>query len=631
MAAIDYLTLRSTLIYTSPGNLATIGSVYNVNTTGMQTTASTMIIHSTGSVGIGTTNPSAFLSINAGSSNTTALSLDSSGTGWGSGLRFINTTVSTGRNYGIYSGSDGLLHIYDVTAGADRMTINSSGVTLYTAGNSSYTKYGPNALSGYLVVGATVDNAGASTAQVITTNGNLHLDAANSSLIYYGFYANSRATPNSHEFYGTTNMYGNLALQNTTFSKNGTTAGYSMNITGGTSSASPFLQFFSDGIRRCYFGNATTSAVELAAENGARLNFLTEGVTRMTIDTAGNVGIGSTTTYTSSRMNVVSAGTGSNGTNWIASNFGGTGANPRVVIGCLNGAATIGAHSSDLTTWANLSIAQGGGYVGIGTATPNAPLHVEPKTTSTPVTNVSLVLYGNSIVVSGGGTSNYNISIYAKGTIASNESMLSGQTYNFSDQRIKRNIRKVDSILDTIHQIDVVSYDHIDLRKSSIQYGVVAQQIKPVLPSAVSIGKNWVPAPYAIAKSHSLEEGIVTLIVDTSSPELQVGRRIRLYIEYDKKETEYETELISLTSTSITCKVWDTYHNDDVVVVYGVEVDDFLSVDKQQLGLLALAGVQEVHKMVAVHESTISSLQSQITMLLSQNASLQSQLASLLK
>ena len=347
--------------------------------------------------------------------------------------------------------------------------------------------------------------------------------------------------------------------------------------------------------------------MELAAENGARLNFLTEGITRMTITTSGNVGIGSTTTYTFSRMNVVSPGTGSDTTNWIAANFGGTGTNPRVVIGCLNGAATIGAHSSDLTAWADLCLAPGGN-VGIGTATPKAPLHVEPRTTSTPVTNVSLVLYGNSIVVSGGGTSNYNISIYAKGTIASNESMLSGQTYNFSDQRIKRNIRKVDSILDTIHQIDVVSYDHIDLRKSSIQYGVVAQQIKPVIPSAVSSGKNWVPAPYAIAKSHSLQEGLVTLIVDTSSPELQVGRRIRLYIEYNKKETEYETELISLTPISITCKVWDTYHNDDVVVVYGVEVDDFLSVDKQQLGLLALAGVQEVHKMVTVHESTIVSV-----------------------
>ena len=69
MAAIDYLTLRSTLIYTSPGNLAPIGSVYTVNTARFQTTASTMIIQSTGNVGIGATNPLGPLQI-AGTSNT---------------------------------------------------------------------------------------------------------------------------------------------------------------------------------------------------------------------------------------------------------------------------------------------------------------------------------------------------------------------------------------------------------------------------------------------------------------------------------------------------------------------------------------------------------------------------------
>jgi hypothetical protein len=73
----------------------------------------------------------------------------------------------------------------------------------HTAGDSSYMKYGPNSTwNANLVVGATPDRAGAGTAQVITTNGNLHIDAGNSTDIYYGYYANARGTPNVHRWYG---------------------------------------------------------------------------------------------------------------------------------------------------------------------------------------------------------------------------------------------------------------------------------------------------------------------------------------------------------------------------------------------------------------------------------------------
>ncbi len=84
-----------------------------------------------------------------------------------------------------------------------RMTLNTGGDMTHTAGDSSYMKYGPNSTwNANLVVGATPDRAGAGTAQVITTNGNLHIDAGNSTDIYYGYYANARGTPNVHRWYG---------------------------------------------------------------------------------------------------------------------------------------------------------------------------------------------------------------------------------------------------------------------------------------------------------------------------------------------------------------------------------------------------------------------------------------------
>lgn len=84
-----------------------------------------------------------------------------------------------------------------------RMTINTDGSMTHTAGDLSYMRYGPNSTwNSYLTVGATPDRSAANNAQVITTNGNLHLDAGNSADIFYGYYANARGTPNIHRWYG---------------------------------------------------------------------------------------------------------------------------------------------------------------------------------------------------------------------------------------------------------------------------------------------------------------------------------------------------------------------------------------------------------------------------------------------
>ena len=86
-----------------------------------------------------------------------------------------------------------------------RMTLNTGGDMTHTAGNSSYMKYGPNSTWGAsLIVGATdgSDKSGPLVAAIVSTDSNLHLDGGNSKIIYYGYYANARGTPNPHYFYG---------------------------------------------------------------------------------------------------------------------------------------------------------------------------------------------------------------------------------------------------------------------------------------------------------------------------------------------------------------------------------------------------------------------------------------------
>jgi hypothetical protein len=77
-------------------------------------------------IGIGTTTPDAGLEIDKAATNNLALKLTSSGAGWGSGMQFTNT-AATGRNYGIYTASNGSWNFVDQTANAGRLTVLPSG------------------------------------------------------------------------------------------------------------------------------------------------------------------------------------------------------------------------------------------------------------------------------------------------------------------------------------------------------------------------------------------------------------------------------------------------------------------------------------------------------------------------
>lgn len=92
------------------------------------------------------------------------------------------------------------------SSGGNGFTIDeNSGYTRKYGGDNSKILYGPNASWGaYLVVGAGPNEVGSSKAQIISTNGNLHIDAGYSNDIYLGLYPNIAGNPNNIRLYGTT-------------------------------------------------------------------------------------------------------------------------------------------------------------------------------------------------------------------------------------------------------------------------------------------------------------------------------------------------------------------------------------------------------------------------------------------
>jgi hypothetical protein len=117
------------------------------------------------------------------------------------GARRAYIGYATATTMDIFSAGGAVLRLG--SENVSRMTIQTDGRATHSAGDNSYMTYGPNSTwNANLIVGATPDRSGAGTAQVITTNGNVHIDGANSNAIYYGFYANLRGTPNPHYFFG---------------------------------------------------------------------------------------------------------------------------------------------------------------------------------------------------------------------------------------------------------------------------------------------------------------------------------------------------------------------------------------------------------------------------------------------
>jgi hypothetical protein len=72
--------------------------------------------------------------------------------------------------------------------------INSTSASTYPAGDNSRIQFGPNTtFGGYLHVGATTDKTANGQAQVIGTDGNLHLDSGRNNSMYLNYYSAGRS------------------------------------------------------------------------------------------------------------------------------------------------------------------------------------------------------------------------------------------------------------------------------------------------------------------------------------------------------------------------------------------------------------------------------------------------------
>jgi hypothetical protein len=224
----------------------------------------------------------------------------------------------------------------------------------------------------------------------------------------------------------------------------------------------------------------------------------------MRITGAGNVGIG-ISSPPPHRLTVFQDGNslsneGATHSMSILSNQGTAGVNQMFMMldaDHTNQCCSIQSIVNALKTW-NLCLNPRGGNVGIGITNPGYALHVVGA-------------------------------IFATGDITA-----------FSDQRYKQNIIRLDRSLDAIRSLSGYSYTRADYRPGERQIGLLAQEVKAVLPEAVSydstndtysVNYNCLMAPVvesikelydqiqAQAKIIQAQQAIIQKLVDRLGPE----------------------------------------------------------------------------------------------------------------
>ena len=549
-----------------------------------------MRIASNGNVGIGTTNPGYTLDVNGtinlfGTSSGSTLRLNDnaiylrSGSDTNHGLQFLSL-IDGPRLFGFGGGHLGLSNTTTPS-----MAWNSGGVTVE---NRCTVKGGLNAQSNSNTIG-----------NIYTTGGNVGV--------------------------GTTNPLQTLHINT------GNTIG-GIIITGSGSNGR--IDFSPAGSATI---PAAASARILSIDNnwGADLLFQNRNTgsdnttmnTRMTITAAGNVGIGTTNpssllTLSGNSGNLLRFTTGSTTQSIYQGFHQGNGAQGLIGIdGSGYGNFNTGAFL--MSTWSNNPIIfatnqtqrmtiNTAGNVGIGQTNPSVPLHVVGSS------NMSFVPYGylnvgGAGVSAGGGTNGY--SIVASSRIAATE------VHAYSDERIKTNIVDIDdaSALSILRQIEPKRYTYVDVVEKGTQpvWGFIAQQVRSVLDYSTTTTKNFIPNIFEVGDVTN--GNTITLPTKTTS-NLSINQNIRIILENEIIETKI-TGIIDNSSFTVEQSIAT-----NKAFVFGGEVDDFLTLNKDAIFTIATAAVQEIDRELETAKSTIATLQSDLQQAQSTIASMQSQI-----
>ena len=579
-----------------------------------------------GNVGISTTSPIAKLHV-LQPSNSDAMIVEASAN-YGSVLQ-LKSNATNGRTFKLQStasadGSNpaGAFIIDDSTAGARRFVINAAGnVGINTVSPTARLNVsGSTDLFGNLRVGGSSSSTGF----------NIDLGTSGVGVFRSGYLYGDGTTiyltnqQNGGLNFGTNNAWDrmvinaagdvgiNTASPSTKLNVAGNTDIFGTLRVGANSSSTAFLINLGTagvgGNRSAYlYGDGTT--IFLQNQQNGGINFATNNTgDRLVITAAGNVGIGrnnvSNPSYKLQSAGVISvdSNSGSEARYHLYNNGS--------VTEWLFGQKSNSNHNFTFTRKISateidcLSIGGANGRLTIGGADGSYPLTVFGSSNSGSIAGYA-GWSGNYVWQNQ--TTSYDVSIYGQNFIMAGQGFVS-----VSDQRIKKDIIDIEDgeSLSILRQLQPKRYRYIDeyKRGTDYVYGFIAQQVREVLPSASGLVKDVIPSimtPATVSYDSANDITTVTL-VDNKQHNLtseNSNSRVRFFDENDQNTDLELHEIVSGDIFKVKGELKGTN-----TFVYGLEVEDFHTLNKDAIFTVALAALQQVDRELQKTKQTMNDL-----------------------
>jgi hypothetical protein len=165
--------------------------------------------------------------------------------------------------------------------------------------------------------------------------------------------------------------------------------------------------------------------------------------------------------------------------------------------------------------------------------------------------------------------------------------------------------------------IEPKTYKYIDkvIKGDKKVYGFIAQQIREVIPEAIIIQVSYIPNIMLLA---DYDNHIITLPSQPTKVIIKSGDKIKCYGK-DNNEVLCKVDEV-IDDLTFKVKAIDDMktleYTDNKIFVYGTEINDFHTLNKDYIFTLNVCATQELHRRIKSQDERIKELEAKVERLL---------------